>query len=118
MQLRFLQQLLVGIVLSLWLIFSSGCLWQSSDAEQRASNSIGYNSGYSPEQPIPYSHELHIGKHNIQYQYYHNQVENSKSSNIPALSTCMNCHQQINGTEHPEYIKKLREAYTNNKPIE
>ena len=118
MQLRFLQQLLVGLVLTLSLIFSSGCLWQSSDAEQRASNSIGYNSGYSPEQPIPYSHELHVGKHNIQCQYCHNQVENSKSSNIPALSTCMNCHQQINGTEHPENIKKLREAYADNKPIE
>ncbi|MGZ6419087.1 MAG: cytochrome c3 family protein [Pseudobdellovibrio sp.] len=118
MQLRFLQQSLIGIALIASFIFSSGCLWQNPNADQRAPNSIGYNAGYSPEQPIAFSHELHVGQNKIQCQYCHNQVEFSKESNIPALSTCMNCHQQVNGTAHPEEIKKLRDAYNDGKSIE
>lgn len=116
MQLRFLQQLLVGIVSVTSLLFTSGCFWQSPDAGHRAQFSIGYNSGYSPEQPLPFSHELHVGQNKIQCQYCHNEVEFSKSSNIPALSTCMNCHQQI--ATDKESIKKLREAYADGKSIE
>ncbi len=118
MQLRFLQHMLAGILLISSFVFTSGCFWQSPNAADRASKSIGYNTGYSPEQPIPFSHELHVGKHSIQCQYCHNQVEFSKNSNVPALSTCMNCHQQVNGTQKPENIKKLREAFAENKPVE
>ena len=76
----------------------------------------GYNQGYSPEQPIPFDHSLHAGTHKIQCQYCHNQVERSKASNIPALSTCMNCHAQIK-TDSP-HIQKLVETYNNKKSIE
>ncbi|MFZ3231062.1 MAG: cytochrome c3 family protein [Pseudobdellovibrio sp.] len=100
------------------LFFMSGCLWDSPDAEHRSKYAIGYNNGYSPEQPLPFSHEMHVGKNQIQCQYCHNQVERSKTSNIPALSTCMNCHQQVSGTANPEAIQKLRDAYNDNKSIE
>jgi hypothetical protein len=117
MQLRFLQQSFFGIVM-ISTLFISGCLWDSPDAEQRVKYAIGYNNGYAPEQPLPFSHELHAGTHKIACQYCHNQVERSKSSNIPALSTCMNCHQQVAGQHQPEVIKQLREAYAENKSIE
>lgn len=94
----------------------SSCLWQNPDGGQRTS--IGYNKGYSPEQPIAFSHELHVGTHKIQCQYCHNQVERSKTSNIPSLATCMNCHQQVTGRQNPEAIKKIREAYADGKSIE
>ena len=77
---------------------------------------IGYNKGYSPEQPIPFEHSLHAGQLNIQCQYCHNQVERSPHSNIPALSTCMNCHSAVK-TDSP-HIVKLREAYDAGKSIE
>ncbi|PWU15284.1 MAG: cytochrome C [Bdellovibrio sp.] len=77
---------------------------------------IGYNQGHSPEQPIPYSHELHVGKQEIQCQYCHNQVERSNHANIPATSTCMNCHTLVK-TDSP-FIAKLREAYQHDKPME
>lgn len=122
MQLRFLQQMLVGVVMSASLVFTSGCLWQSPNADQRASKSIGYNTGYAPEQPIAFSHELHVGTHKIQCQYCHSQVEYSKASNIPALSTCMNCHSQVVGNpDRPEgqkAIQTLRDAYADGKSIE
>lgn len=104
------------LLMAIVLFSATGCLWDSPDAEQRVKYAIGYNNGYSPEQPLPFSHELHVGQHQIQCQYCHNQVERSKSSNIPALSTCMNCHQQV--ATQSESIKKLREAYSENKSIE
>ncbi len=78
--------------------------------------SIGYNQGYAPEQPIPFDHSLHVQTNKIQCQYCHNQVERSSHSNIPALSTCMNCHLTVK-TDSP-HIQKLREAYDKAQPIQ
>jgi c(7)-type cytochrome triheme protein len=75
----------------------------------------GYNEGYSPEQPIPYDHSLHVQQNGIQCQYCHNQVERASITNIPALSTCMNCHISVK-TDSP-YIQKLREAYDKGESI-
>ena len=88
-------------------VFISGCKFQPG---------WGYNKGYSPEQPIPFDHSVHVGKHNIQCQYCHNQVERSTHSNIPALSTCMNCHMQVK-TDSP-HIQKMRDAYDKGGSIE
>lgn len=77
---------------------------------------IGYNKGYEPEQPIAYDHSLHVGQLKIQCQYCHNQVERTKHSNIPALSTCMNCHNQV-ATDRPG-VQKMAEAYGAGKSIE
>ncbi len=76
---------------------------------------VGYNTGYAPEQPIPFDHSLHVQTNKIQCQYCHNQVERSSHSNIPALSTCMNCHLTVK-TDSP-LIQKLREAYDKKQPI-
>lgn len=85
----------------------SGCKFQFG---------VGYNQGYSPEQPIAFDHSLHAGTHKIQCMYCHNQVERSQHSTVPALSTCMNCHIQV-ATDKPG-VQKLREAYTAGESIE
>lgn len=112
-KIKFCTNIFLGVVC---ITTVSSCLWQNPDAGQR--KSFGYNKGYSPEQPIAFSHELHVGTHQIQCQYCHSQVERSKSSNIPSLSTCMNCHQQVSGRNNPDGVKKLREAYADGKSIE
>ena len=84
----------------------SGCKWQFG---------WGYNQGFSPDQPIPFSHELHVGQNQIQCLYCHNQAERSPHSTIPALSTCMNCHLVVK-TDSP-HIQKLREAYDKGESI-
>lgn len=76
----------------------------------------GYNEGYSPDQPIPFDHSIHVTKNQIQCQYCHNQVERSRHSNIPSLQTCMNCHLQVK-TDSP-HIQKLREAFDKGGTIE
>ncbi|MFN3697788.1 MAG: cytochrome c3 family protein [Pseudobdellovibrio sp.] len=110
------QQFFASSLLLIAILFTTGCLFQNPDGGQRVG--IGYNKGYAPEQPIAFSHELHVGKNKIQCQYCHNQVERSKSSNIPSLATCMNCHQQVAGRNDPDAIKKLRDAYSEGKTIE
>lgn len=87
--------------------FVSGCKFQPG---------WGYNKGYSPDQPIPFDHSLHVARNGIQCTYCHNQVERSRHSNIPALSTCMNCHAQVR-TDSP-HIQKLIEAYNKGESIE
>jgi len=77
---------------------------------------VGIQKGYSPEQPIAFSHKLHAGQYEIDCQYCHTGVRKSKSANIPSPNICMNCHSAIL-TESAE-IQKIYAAVDNNQPIE
>lgn len=72
--------------------------------------------GYAPEQPVEYSHQLHVGELGLDCQYCHTNVKNTEHSNIPATQTCMNCHRQI----RPESLKLLpvRESWITGESIE
>ena len=54
--------------------------------------------GYSPEQPIPYSHALHAGQLNLDCRYCHTTVQQTGFAAIPSPQTCMNCHSYIKVT--------------------
>ncbi len=73
--------------------------------------------GYAPEQPIEYSHKLHAGELDIDCQYCHTNVFDSKHANVPATETCMNCHGQID-SQKPEEIQKIRDSWESGDPIE
>ncbi len=62
---------------------------------------FGRQQGYSPAQPIRFSHALHSGTHKIDCQYCHQTANKGKNSNIPSLNTCMNCHKQV--SKGPKY---------------
>lgn len=51
--------------------------------------------GYAPEQPVPYSHALHVGQLGIDCRYCHTTVEKAAFAAIPPTQTCMNCHSMI-----------------------
>lgn len=57
---------------------------------------MGRTQDYQPEQPIFYSHAVHVGKNQISCLYCHGGAQESKHANIPPLNTCMNCHMTIN----------------------
>ena len=51
--------------------------------------------GYEPVQPVPFSHKIHAGQLGLDCRYCHSMVEKTWVANIPAASTCMNCHSQV-----------------------
>ena len=48
--------------------------------------------GYEPDQPVDYSHLIHVNELGIDCRYCHTNVEESAHSNVPDTATCMNCH--------------------------
>lgn len=77
--------------------------------------SIGYNQAYEPEQPIPYSHELHAGQYKIPCLYCHSSAERANHAAVPSLNICMNCHIVV-GVDKPN-IQKIKAAYDAKEPI-
>ncbi len=77
---------------------------------------VGVQQNYQPEQPIAFSHKIHVGDYEIDCQYCHTGVEIAKSANIPSVNICMNCHSAIK-TDSKE-IQKLYAAQESGKPIE
>jgi len=51
--------------------------------------------GYSPRQPLPYSHQTHAGKMGLDCRYCHTTVEGAAFAAVPPTSVCMNCHKTI-----------------------
>jgi len=56
---------------------------------------VGVDQGYQPVQPIHYSHKIHAGDNGIDCKYCHSSARVSKTSGIPSLNVCMNCHKSI-----------------------
>lgn len=75
-----------------------------------------YEVGYQPEQPVPYSHALHVSQLGMDCRYCHNHVEQSAHANIPSTQTCMNCHGQIK-TKSAKLLP-VRESWATGEPVQ
>lgn len=71
--------------------------------------------GYQPIQPVPFSHAVHAGQLGVDCRYCHNGVDKSWFSNIPAASTCMNCHSQI--LKEDPRLQLVRDSFQSGQPI-
>ena len=69
-------------------------LW-GSVAGWKALAGIGVQQGYAPDQPIKFSHKLHVGQNKIDCRYCHSGAEKSKNAGIPSPNVCMNCHKYV-----------------------
>ncbi|MCC1482988.1 cytochrome c3 family protein [Winogradskyella immobilis] len=56
---------------------------------------VGVDQGYEPVQPIHFSHRIHAGDNGVDCKYCHSSARVSKTSGIPSLNVCMNCHKSI-----------------------
>ncbi|MBI4224643.1 MAG: cytochrome c3 family protein [Deltaproteobacteria bacterium] len=71
---------------------------------------LGDNRGYAPDQPIPFSHELHAGQLKIDCQYCHAAADQSRHATIPSMNVCMNCHSVVRiDSPHIQKMKTLIE---------
>ena len=71
--------------------------------------------GYQPDQPVPYSHALHVGQLGLDCRYCHNTVEKAAFAAIPPAATCMNCHFGIRTDS--DKLAPIRDAYEKGKPV-
>ncbi len=71
--------------------------------------------GYQPIQPVAFSHAIHVDQVGLDCRYCHTGVEKSWYSNIPASSTCMNCHNQV--LKDDPRLALVRESAATGRPI-
>lgn len=74
-----------------------------------------WSVGYTPNQPVDYSHKLHAGDMGMDCRYCHNTVERSGYAAVPPVQTCMNCHAKVK-TESVKLLP-VREAWATGEPI-
>jgi hypothetical protein len=67
-------------------------------------------------QPVPFSHEHHVGGLGIDCRYCHTTVEKSSFANIPPTHTCMNCHSEMWAVA--PVLKTVRQSYRTGKSID
>jgi hypothetical protein len=68
------------------------------------------------EQPIPFSHQHHVGGMGVDCRYCHTSVEKAAYAGIPPTKTCMNCHAQL-WSDSPT-LEPVRESWRTGKSIE
>ena len=78
-------------------------------------------AGYEPAQPIGFSHKLHAGTLQIDCMYCHSGADSGAQALVPPVSTCMNCHAEVQPKDEqgkilPE-IAKLLAHWERSEPI-
>lgn len=73
---------------------------------------VNVMTAYHPNQPITFRHDIHAGINGIDCKYCHNSANKSKTSGIPTLNVCMNCHKLVHGSNdfQKKEIQKLYDA--------
>jgi hypothetical protein len=71
--------------------------------------------GYAPEQPIPYSHKLHVDELGMDCRYCHANVERSQEAMVPPTQTCMGCHSVVK--KDSEKLAALRDSWESGEPV-
>lgn len=75
--------------------------------------------GHKPEQPINFSHIVHVQKNKMECQYCHWNVNKSGYAAIPDVESCMGCHKLVAGKaeDAKKEIAKLVEFYNKGEQI-
>ncbi len=66
-------------------------------------------------QPVPFSHQHHVGQLGLDCRYCHTSVEVSPFAGVPPTEVCMNCHQQI--WVGSDVLAPVRDSYRSGRSI-
>jgi hypothetical protein len=78
-------------------------------------SSYGSGSGVARVQPVPFSHQHHVGDLGIDCRYCHTTVETAPSAGLPATRICMNCHSQM--WVGSDMLAPVRDSYRTGKSL-
>ena len=118
------QRYLVGVGALTLAVLALGAISRQTGAQQPAAavgSAVDSSSLKGPRQPIFFRHDIHAGQKQIPCQYCHYSAGVSNEPGIPSMQSCMGCHQLMVSGSTPENkveIKKLRDAWKDNKPVE
>src|SRR5947207_382389 len=66
-------------------------------------------------QPVPFSHQQHVGNLGIDCRYCHTTVETSAFAGMPSSQVCMNCHSEVLDTS--DELAPVRDSAKNGTPL-
>jgi len=72
-------------------------------------------AGVVREQPVPFSHQHHVGEAGIDCRYCHTSVEDSPSAGMPPTKACLNCHSQL--WRDSPLLAPVHESFEKNLPL-
>lgn len=72
---------------------------------------INVMTGYTPDQPIAFSHALHACGQEIDCEYCHSSASKSKHAGIPSSNVCMNCHKGVKKGRTEEGTAEIAKIY-------
>ncbi len=75
-----------------------------------------YRHKQAPDQPIAFSHKIHVGKVGLQCLFCHETADKAAFAGIPAVEKCMSCHKNV-ATDRAE-IQKLTGYWNRREPME
>lgn len=73
------------------------------------------DTGYQPQQPVPYSHKLHAGELGFNCFYCHSTVYRGAFAAIPGTEICMGCHTNVR--DKSPRLELVRSSYATGQPI-
>jgi len=95
-------------------IFILAIVWAVLVALFRSPFANGVNA--TVEQPVPFSHEHHVGGLGLDCRYCHVSVEKSAFADLPPTETCMTCHSQI--WTNAQMLEPVRESFKTGQPLQ
>ena len=103
----------------LGIVFIVALGWQARLLYE-AGTSLGRQENYEPDQPIKFSHVVHASDNQIDCQYCHTTVTQSKHAGIPDVNICWNCHSIVREGTHSgkHQISKVVDAWESGTPIQ
>ena len=66
-------------------------------------------------QPVPFSHQHHVGGLGLDCRYCHTSVETARFAGIPPTFTCMTCHSQL--YTNAAVLASVRQSLADHIPI-
>lgn len=69
----------------------------------------------APEQPVPFSHRIHVTGLQIDCRYCHSSAERAAPAGMPSTRTCVPCHSEV--WLESEAFRPVRESLATGLPI-